>query len=77
MQASCEQDEDMLKLKNVLGLCASVIGLLMCLVYYNTVKLMQSTNQINEKIFDSELITLGDYSVSGKISQEQWEKFLT
>jgi len=30
------QDPEMLHLKNVLGLCVSVIGLSMCLIYRNT-----------------------------------------
>ena len=68
MQVACEQDEEMLFLKNVMGLCASVIGLLICLVYRNTLVVYTTTNMINEKIFDSQLVTLGDYSVQGKIS---------
>lgn len=37
VQVACEQDPEMLELKNVLGLCASVLGLLICLVYRNTI----------------------------------------
>ena len=35
MQVACEQDEDMVFLKNVLGLAVSVIGLYVCLFYRN------------------------------------------
>ena len=75
VQASCEQDDDMLELKKALGLGVSVIGLFMCLYYHISLTYMRNTNLINEKIFDSELITLGDYSVQGQITQSQWEKF--
>ena len=46
-----------------MGLCASVLGLFICLVYRNTLVFYQTTNMINDKIFDSKLITLGDFSV--------------
>ena len=65
----------MLELKKALGLGVSVIGLFMCLYYHISLTYMRNTNLINEKIFDSELITLGDYSVQGQITQSQWEKF--
>ena len=66
----------MVFLKNVMGLCASVIGLMICLFYRNTLTVFLTTNLINDKIFDSKLITLGDYSVQGKIPQPLWNKFL-
>lgn len=53
----------MVFLKNVMGLCASVIGLAICLFYRNTLTVYYKTNIVNDKIFDSQLITLGDYSV--------------
>ena len=59
-----------------MGLCASVIGLYICLTYRNTLVVYQTTNMINDKIFDGYLITLGDYSVQGKISQHHWNTFL-
>ena len=31
---------------------------------------------INEKIFDGQLITVGDYTVQGKITGKQYQKFL-
>jgi hypothetical protein len=36
IQVSCVQDPEMLHLKNMLGLCVSVIGLFICLLYRNT-----------------------------------------
>ena len=33
-------------------------------------------NKINDKIFDQKLITLGDYSVQGKITSHQWGNFM-
>ena len=40
LQVGCEQDSEMLFLKNVLGLCSSVIGLYICLVYRNTITVL-------------------------------------
>lgn len=74
---ACEQDEEMLWLKNVMGLSSAVIGLLICWVYSGTMTVYKATNAINDKIFDGQLITLGDYSVQGKISWEQYQKFKT
>lgn len=65
----------MLFLKNTLGLCCSVLGLFICLVYRNTITLLLSTNMINEKIFDGQLITLGDFSVQGQISSSIYKCF--
>ena len=76
VQVACEQDESMLYLKNVLGLAASFLGLLICLIYRNTLVVYQKTNIINDKIFDGELITLGDYSVQGTISHLTYHNFL-
>jgi len=55
----------MLLLKNVMGLCSAVLGLAICIIYRNEIVFRQSLNMINEKIFDSQLITVGDYSIQG------------
>ena len=75
-QVSCEQDEDMLFLKNVMGLVVSVLGLLICAMYRNSLTLFLNMNKINDKIFDAHLITLGDYSVTGKVSSSMYANFL-
>ena len=58
----------MLLLKNVLGLAAAVLGLAICVVFRNEMTFRQSLNIINEKIFDGQLITVGDYTIQGKIT---------
>ena len=63
IQAACEQDEDMVHLKNTLGLAVSVLGIAICLVYRNTIVVYQQANKINDKLFDASLITLDDYSI--------------
>ena len=70
LQVACEQDEEMRDLKNALGLAGSVLGLAICLIYKNAIQSLSNTNQINDKLFDSKLITLGDYSVMAKISED-------
>ena len=52
-------------LKNVMGLCASMLGLFICMVYRNTIVVFKASNKINDKLFDGHLITLSDYSVQG------------
>lgn len=76
VQVACEQDEEMLWLKNVMGLCAATLGLAICLVYRNNMVYQQGINLINDKIYDGQLITLGDYSIQGKITRKQYDKFL-
>ena len=58
----------MLLLKNVLGLCSACLGLAICMIFRNEMTFRQSLNLINEKLFDSQLITVGDYSIQGKIT---------
>ena len=41
MQVACEQDEEMLHLKNVLGLASAVIGLTICIVFKNEIVFRQ------------------------------------
>ena len=53
MQVACEQDEEMLLLKNTLGLVVSVIGLWICLLFRNSLVVFQQTNKINDKLFDA------------------------
>ena len=35
VQVGCEQDEEMLLLKNVLGLCSATLGLAICMIFRN------------------------------------------
>jgi hypothetical protein len=77
LQVACEQDSEMLWLKNVMGLAAAVLGLAICFVYRNFMVYQKGINIINDKIFDSQLITLSDYSVQGKITSSMYDKFLT
>lgn len=58
----------MLELKNVMGLVASVLGLFICLIYRNTIVFEKTQNKINEKLFDTMLVTLGDYSIQAEVS---------
>ena len=60
----------------MLGLGVSVIGLFICLSYRNTIQVYQNTNKVNDKIFDAELITVGDYSSMGRISPQCWANFM-
>ena len=53
MQVACEQDEDMLFLKNTLGLVVSVLGLAICLIFRNTLVTYGRANMINDKLFDA------------------------
>ena len=70
IQVACEQDNEMVELKNILGLCCTCIGFLVFAFFRQTLFRDYALNAINDKILDSNLITLGDYSVKGKISRE-------
>ena len=74
-QVGCEQDEEMLYLKNLMGLAVSVIGLFICMFFRAQIILYQGTNIINDKIFDQHLITLGDYSMMAQVKEAQYNSF--
>ena len=59
----------MLHLKNTFGLCSAVIGLLICFYFKTMITAQKNLNIINDKIYDGQLITLGDYSIEGKIKK--------
>ena len=75
VQVACEQDKEMLDLKNSMGLAVSIVGLVILLTFRSTIQLYASFNKVNDKIFDSELITVGDYTVMGQISNDDWYNF--
>lgn len=76
MQVACEQDEDMVFLKNAMGLVVSVLGLYICLFFRNALVSYQQVNKINDRLYDAKLITLGDYSVMGKVYSSQYNEFV-
>jgi len=43
----------MLFLKNAMGLCSAVIGMVICVVFRNEIVFRQQLNAINEKLFDA------------------------
>ena len=62
-QVECSQDEEELENKNTLGLAIACIGLLMCIFFSNTIRLMLNIDKLNDKLFDMDLVTVDDYTV--------------
>lgn len=62
----------MLYCKNLMGLCVSVLGLFICLVFTHTIVIYKRTNKINEKFFNAKMVTVSDFTIEGTISKFQY-----
>jgi len=76
VQVGCEQDKEMLHLKSMLGLASAVIGLAICLVFHTEIKYMRAINLIAEKELDRQIITVGDFTIEGKVTTAQFQRFM-
>lgn len=65
----------MVRYKNLMGLLQAVLGLAICFVFRGYIKMQKAVNLINEKIFDAQLITVGDYSVQGQVTGKMYSNF--
>ena len=72
-QVSCEALESDLVLKRNLALVCSCIGLFMCIYFRFTMLHIDSRINLDEKLFDYELISIEDYSVRGRISKALYD----
>ena len=67
VEVACEQDAEMLQLKNSLGLLCTCLGLLVFLVFRFVLRREVELNKIYDRVFDLKLVTLADFSVKGQI----------
>ena len=63
VQVDCSQGEEALWNKQKLGLAVACIGLLMCIFFVSTIRLMLNVDKLNDKLFDMDLVTVDDYTV--------------
>ena len=74
-QVSCEQDDDDLIDKNHMGLIVSVFGLLICFIFRLVINYSHAVDEINDKLYDLNFVTVSDYTVAGVIKPEMYQKF--
>ena len=55
--------------KNDIGVFITILGLTICIVFRLMITRMESELRIDDKILDYELISIDDYTVTGKINQ--------
>ena len=63
VQAECSQGDEELWNKQKWGLAVACIGLLMCIFYTSTLRLMLNIDQLDDKLIDMDLVTVDDYTV--------------
>ena len=70
VQISCTATEDFLQRKMYWALACSSLGALMCLFFRFTMTYLSRIITIERKLLDYKLISIENYSVTGKISPE-------
>ena len=73
-QVGCTADEEFLHHKMSHALVCSCIGLLMCMYFRFTITHVQSSIKIDDKLLDYDLVSIEDYSVTGKISRRFYDR---
>ena len=76
VQVSCSAPEDFLQRKKYWALVCSSLGALMCLFFRFTMTHVFRKTTIDRKLLDYKLITIENYSVTGKISPELYHKVI-
>ena len=62
-QVACVQDEETLASKKTWGLAAACLGIAICMIWQNSMNYLLNMDQINDKLYDMQLITVSDYAV--------------
>lgn len=69
--------EEMLLTKNQWGLAAACIGLLMCLFFAASVRLLKRLDVIGESQMDLELVTIDDYTAQTRLDPAIYHEFMS
>ena len=69
-QVACTQTSEMIEKKNVIGLVIACLSLMICLYMRLRVSYMHNLDTINNKLIDGMLLTVDDFTVSGKLAPE-------
>ena len=64
-----------LRSKQLWGLTAALLGVWIVFIFRHTMNYMYTMDIINDKLIDLKLITASDYTATGKITPDQWQKF--
>ena len=72
---ACKMPEDKLKTKRLWGLTAALLGVWIAFIFRYTIDLLHRADAINDKLYDLKLITVGDYTAYGNVSQTMWNYF--
>jgi hypothetical protein len=66
----------MIERKNVIGLVIACLSLSICMYMRLRVSYMHNLDTINNKLIDSMLLTVDDFTVSGKLAPEIYQDYL-
>jgi hypothetical protein len=55
------------------GLACSSIGLFICLFFRFTITAIETLNVLDSKLLDFKLVSIEDYSVTGRISRDFYD----
>ena len=75
-QVSCEQDDDSIFYKSHCGLIVAMFGVFICSIFLVVTQWIYNIDVINDKIYDLDLITVSDYTVSCAITDEVYANFV-
>ena len=76
VQAECSQDDAELWNKKAWGLAIACIGLLMCIFWATTIRLILNVDKIYDKLIDMDLVTVDDYTVQTRLRSAIYDNFL-
>ena len=62
--------------KRQIGLLLACIGLFMCFFFRSTITFMQNELDFEEKILDLELVSVDDYTITGSIPKDLYQRIM-
>jgi hypothetical protein len=76
VQVGCGQSKEMIESKNVWGLAAACIGLLISFTFSLTIQYLYRTDKIDEKLADLALVTIDDYATQTRLPKGLYQEYL-
>lgn len=62
-QVACVQDDETLNEKHHWGLVVACLGVAICMIWQNSMEYLMNMDEINDKLYDMQLVTVSDYAV--------------
>ena len=75
-QVSCEQDKDHIFFKSHMGLIVACFGVIICWFFRFSMRYVYNLDELNGVIYDLNLITVSDYTVSSYIDPAVYRNFI-